>query len=164
MSEGTVTSADAAAKRVPKAFKELKKEELVAAANAFGASPEGSKETIIADLAEMGVTWEDYATAFLVEKPEEPVDDLVVSQPEEEPLPEAAHVATADEQIALPVEQKYLVKMIRENPSFEFKGYKFTQDRPYAVMNAQDAQTILSSEDGFRQAFPAELEEFYDRA
>lgn len=58
-------------------------------------------------------------------------------------------------------DKKYLIKMERENPYFEVGKYVFTKDHPYAIVDAEDVNVILRQEQGFRQALPDEIEEFY---
>lgn len=170
MSDDVVTSADVAGKKVPTGWSDLKKPELLAAANAFGTSTEGNAKELVADLVEAGVTWEQYEKAFLVE-PDEKEEPVVAEPPiappaprptnviEEAPMTEQLVTKPAHEELA--VTNKYLIKMTRDNPYFEHGGHKFTQEHPYAIMTAREAQDILQHEDGFRQAFPDELEEFY---
>src|SRR6476646_3841656 len=157
----------AALEKKPKSFKDLKKEQLVAAAEYFGTESEGNVESLRADLADGGITWAMYHNVFI--DPDNPIAEAVTP---DEPAKvdvedwtdaqegETVTVTTAP---AVPVltQEKYLIKMVRENPYFEFKKYKFTQEKPYALMDAKDAQEILSTERDFRQAFPDELQEFY---
>lgn len=149
-----ISSADVA-KKTPKSFRDLNKDELKAAALYFGTEDEGTKDALVADLAENGVTWEQYVEAFLDEKTA-PVDEVVEATGEEEPVKVEAAKPTA-----LTPQSSYLIKMDRKNPYFEFGTYKFTQDNPYVIMPADAAQAILTQEQGFRQATPAELQEFY---
>lgn len=154
-------------------FETLKKPELVAAARAFGADEDGTAAEIRASLLENGVTWEMYQAAFAPkQEPEpepapEPQTPNVIKSSDITPakevntVTETTEVVTAEAVPQLQAQKNYLVKMTRENPYFEFGKYKFTQENPYAIMTAEDAQRILSSEEGFRQAFPAELQEFY---
>lgn len=159
-------------RRTPTSFTHLNKDELVAAVEYFGSLEPGveagdlNKESLKAALVEDGVTWKVYAEAFNLDvpkdEPDEEEDNIVrsenVTKPKEDNV---AEVVTQDPSPALKPSDKYLVKMTRKNPYFEFRRYKFTQDNPYAIMTADDAQAILQNEDGFRQAFPAELQEFY---
>jgi len=157
---------------VPSSFKALKKQELVAAAEYFGTSTEGNVTALRADLEDAGVTWAQYAEAFRLPGWEDlkareentaslpdPVNDW--DEEEETPLSKTPAVAAA-EQPTFTDEQKYLVKFVGKNPYFEHKRFKFTQDRPYAIMTAAQAQDALETEpNNFRQAFPKELQEFY---
>lgn len=65
------------------------------------------------------------------------------------------------ESIPVTSQDSYLIKMDRKNPLFEVRGHRFTQSHPYALMNAEDADYVLTHEDGFRQATPSELREYY---
>lgn len=158
----------------PTKLSELQKPELLAAAKHFGSDEKGNAKELLASLVEDGVTIEDYNLVFHPE-PEKPVEQQAAPAPNvlttdvldeiygegEEEVPVVEELVTAPENADLAPKQKYLIKMTRKNPYFEFKHHKFTQERPYAIMSASDAQEILSTEEGFRQAFPAELEEFY---
>lgn len=171
MSEDAITSVDAAPKKQPTAFRDLSKDQLVAAANAFGTLDEGNKQELLADLEESGVTWKMYVKQFQLEGHEDipDVEEVAPLQVDEVDLVDAPEgVEDLSEPVtAAPVElapaDKYLIKFIGENPYFEFGKYKFTQDSPYGVMPASDAQKALVNEPTkFRQAFPAELQDFYN--
>lgn len=153
----------------PTAFEDLKRPELIAAAAAFGARETGTAKQIIADIEEMGVSWDDYAKAFGLVEPD-PVDpfDEFAPLPNDEIEFIDEEVDTMDELITvaetpqLEASSKYLVKFIGENLYFERGRYKFSQDKPYAIMNARDANDALVEEpEKFRQAFPKELKEYY---
>lgn len=168
--DNVVSTTDVAPLKEPKSFNDLNKEQLVAAALAFGADESGTKDSIKADLTEMGVTWQMYLDAFYPDKDKEPVaEESVLPEPTDiedwpdadEGVNEVSEIVTKEETPQLAPQDKYLIKMTRANPYFEFEDKKFTQDKPYAIMSAAQAQRILETEDGFRQAYPAELQEFY---
>lgn len=155
----------------PKSFEDLTLDELVSAANMFGTETEGDEKTLREDLTLNGVKWNMYVRAFRLpgwedipaDEPSWPVEVDVEDAPDadEQEVVQVQEVIAAPP-VALAADQKYLVKFIGENPYFEFKRYRFTQDNPYAVMPAADAQDALVTEaKKFRQAFPAELQEFY---
>jgi hypothetical protein len=168
-----VTTTEVAPKKVPKSFNDLNKAQLVEAALAFGADDSGNAADIKADLASMGVTWKMYAQAFKLEGyeaiPEEPEEFEMPEPVDVEDWPDAEEgeelnspVITAAPTPKLDAAEKYLIKFVGENPYFEFGKYKFTQENPYGIMPASDAQNALVKEpEKFRQAFPAELQEFY---
>lgn len=170
--ENVVTTEDVAPKKQPKSFRDLKKQQLVEAADYFGADSEGNAEAIRTDLEDMGVTWKMYVKAFKLEGhediPEQPeVAPLEVELPDEddeqEVEEEVSDVVTYDPTPKLATADNYLIKFIGENPYFEFEQYKYTQDKPFAIMPADAAQRALEQEPKkFRQAFPKELQEFYD--
>lgn len=172
--ETNVVSSSDVAKVTPQSFADLKKPELVEAADLFGADNVGNVKELRANLAEAGVTWEMYATAKQLpgyedktladfEKFTLPEPTNVEDWPDEEAVNEVREPQTAAPHPVLPTDVPYLIKMTRENPYFEFENKKFTQENPYAIMDAQQAQRILEREEGFRQAYPAELAEFYDK-
>lgn len=121
-----------------------------------------NKPTVLAALLEGGVEWKDYATLKGLNAPtieEEPVviEEVVVTAPV---IEEEVEIITAGP-LAPSRTQKYLLKMDRENVRFDIRGHKFTQEHPYALVSADDADHILTKEKGFRMAYPSELEEFY---
>lgn len=167
----------------PKGFDDLKPAELYRSALEDFALPveeedKGKKKVLLAAFLEGGVTWDDYVAqhpeiAPVVEEPvyvpsaANQVQDTTL-HPENkwaEPV-EAVAVVEAPRVVvkeAIPVtsQDNYLIKMTRENPLFEVRGHKFTRSHPYALVNAADADYILTNEEGFRQATPSELREFY---
>lgn len=128
--------------------------------------PTDNKETVLAALAESGVAWSDYVDQHPEVAPEEapaPNPGVVTSASlKEEPVVEApAPRIRVQESPVTNTTDTFLIKMTRENPLYETRGYRFTQAHPYALVSAKDAQYILSKEEGFRQAFPDELDEYY---
>lgn len=175
MSETTsnvVTSADVAPKKNPTSFAELSLAQLQEAARAFGSDSEGTKKAIHANLVEDGITWPMYVKQFKLEG-HESIPDAELVEPTQVELPDGDDeegveelsndtVTTAPQVAELAPQGKYLIKFIGENPYFEFKKYKFTQEKPYGIMPPSDAQAALVNEPKkFRQAFPDELAEFY---
>lgn len=163
-------------------FTKLKGDDLRAVAGAFAVevTEADNDKTIRAALVEDGVTakmvaeaFPDYAELVGLTKPVEevkvePVTPDVVTSPAarvaetkevEEPVTVTNEVIT-DPGINFAQGGKFLVKMTRENPLFEIAGHRFTQDHPYALLDAERAEIVLS-EDGFRQAKPSELREYY---
>lgn len=120
-----------------------------------------NKKTILAALVEDGVTFDQYAklkglNTVKSNAPTPPKVGPVVSEvPEQE-----VEIVTA-QPITDGPQQKWLLKMERDNVRYDVRGHKFTAEHPYALVSPQDAEYILNHEKGFRQAFPSELEEFY---
>jgi hypothetical protein len=55
-----------------------------------------------------------------------------------------------------------LVKMERENYTYEIYGHMFTKEHPYIAMSSEDAQLIFDHDPrGFRIATPNEVKEYY---
>lgn len=128
-------------------FDTLKVSELKKVAEDFGVELEAAsnKASIIAALAEEGVTWQVY------EKATKDVEDATE---EIEILPKY----TAKSEIE---KDQVLVKMTRNNFRYDIMGYTFTKDHPFVPMKEEDAQEIFDMEDGFRLASPKEVQDFY---
>jgi len=126
-------------------FEELKKAELLAAAETFGVevAATATKPIIIAALNEDGVTTEMYLEAFLADKEEAPVVTEAKSVP------------------AQPKGPTVLLKMERANGTYEIRGYRFTRDNPYLPVDEDAANYILENVPGFKIASPKDAQEFY---
>ena len=157
---------------VPQKWSDLKKPQVLAAAEAFGTQTTGTVKEMLADLQDANVSWLDYQVMFgLVEEP--PVEDRGFTRVDEDEVEiewidgevednMTETLITAPRIAPMAPAEKYLIRFIGENPYFERGRYKFTAEKPYAIMNAQDAQDALVDEPKkFRQAFPDELKEFY---
>jgi hypothetical protein len=129
-------------------FETLKKEDLLKIAEEFGtdAKPSDTKAVIIAALNEDGVTWEQAAQ----------IDQQVAEKDAE--LREEKNAADAK---AKAEEEQALLRMMRENGTFEVRGYRFTKAHPIGVVAASDAEWIVDNVEGFRYATPREAQEFY---
>lgn len=110
-----------------------------------------SKSTILAKLAENGVTWEYHKEQLgeSVEATEEKNNDDTKDSP------------VFDSSIDSDEEQQVLLKMTRANSTFQVRGATFTRANPYAVVNESDAEFILDTYEGFSVATPREVREFY---
>lgn len=135
------------------------------------------KDKIIEALNTDGVTWEMYTSknpgAAGIEEPEPVVaerttvaDGVITSDVVTGKVAEPV-LRTKKEEINVAANDIWLVHMDRENPYFEFRGesklHKFTQENPFAVMSASDANLITSSEEGFSIATPAQAAAFYEK-
>lgn len=153
-------------------FNSLSKEELYRVAVedfAVEVKPTDSKKVLLAALAEDGVTWEMYKQAYPDTEVEEDEVPAVVTSTDvtgavATEVPVVPKVRTRTEEVNTATADMYLIKMNRENPYFEFRGYKFTTEHPFAVMPAADADKILKQEDGFAIATPSEANEYYQRS
>ena len=127
-------------------FENLKIAELREVADAFGVdrSEAKTKKLLLAALAEDGVTSEDYAKFVDADKVE--VEDAEVEAPKKK-------VVTGPE---------ILVKMNRENPTYEILGHRFTREHPYIAMSQEEAQEVFDHDPrGFVIATPAEVQNYY---
>jgi len=129
-------------------FETLNKPVLLQVAEDFAVDVKATdnKATIIAALVEDGVTWDMYKAAF--------------PDPEDEPdvTPEAP---VAEKPAVVREVPKVLVKMERQNPRFEIRGYTFSKQHPFVPVTEEDANYIISHLDGFRIAMPQEAQDFY---
>lgn len=57
---------------------------------------------------------------------------------------------------------KVLIRMERENPTYNVRGYKFTYDHPFCLVSEVDAEYLTSNIEGFYYATPKEAAEFYE--
>lgn len=153
-------------KEIPESFNDLDVAELRRTAVedfAVDIKATDNKKTVLAALVEDGVEWEQYAAlkGLSVPEPEPVVEPAPEVEPAEATIPEPeVEIITATAPAPNAV-QKYLIRMERDNVRYDTRGYKFTQEHPYALVNADDANYILEKEIGFRMATPRELEEFY---
>jgi len=60
-------------------------------------------------------------------------------------------------------QKNLLLKMTRQNPTFETYGYRFTRESPYRAVPAEDAEKIMSEHEGFVIATPSEVKSFFDK-
>lgn len=166
----------------PTKFQDLTKDELIRSAIEDFAieldeDERGSKSNVLAAFVESSIFWDDYVAQHpeVAPEPEAPAvvtsnapthgvvgedtvkGTLANSQEVDEP------VASEVPRTALPTQapDEYILKMTRENELYQTRGYTWTSEHPYALVSSADAQWILENEDGFRQAFPQELSEFY---
>ena len=133
----------------------LKREDLLAVAEYFAVELEGenpTKNEVLAALAagKEPVTWEQYKSMFL---PNQKVDSVEANQ-ESSKLVEDTSNSLADGKILL-------IKMERANTRYDIRGYTFTKEHPIRPVDEESAEYILEHEEGFRQARPSELEEYY---
>lgn len=153
---------------MPSSFKDLERKELYRSAIedfAVEVKERDSAEIIRAALFESGVEWKDYVAQHpevapvVVETKRHPNQDNVVTSVDLK-APTQIQVLTAAP--AVPQQEAmYLVKMSRANHYFEFGRYKFTNDHPFVVMDADSTNRILSQETGFAIATPLEASEYY---
>jgi hypothetical protein len=125
-------------------FDALKKDDLLKIADDFGVDikPTDTKAVIIAALAEDGVTWEQAAQL------DKTVADIDAD------LKEEASVARENG-------PKDLLKMSRANGTFEVRGYKFTKQHPFGLVDKENAEWIVENIDGFNYATPKEAQAYY---
>jgi len=129
-------------------FTELKLPELKKIADSFGVdiSDIKTKNEVVSRLAEEGITWQMYDKFTNTEKEE-------VKVPAIEQKKRAAKLDKSN---------SVLVKMERNNHSYQAAGYTFTSQHPFVAMPEEIAQNIFDTQVGFRLATPREAQEFYN--
>jgi hypothetical protein len=177
--------------KTPTKFGDLSKDELIRSAVEDFAielsdDEKKGKNTVLAAFAESNILWEDYVSQHPEVAPEPAV--VTSNAPSHSSVEESTQtgfitpvVEDRDDNGQVPYEAKpnmtvqtaqplipanagdqpFLLKMTRENAVYQTRGYEFTEEHPYALVSAADAQWILENEKGFRQAFPQELADFY---
>lgn len=128
-------------------FTDLKVADLRKVAETFAVDlgTEKSKAVIIAQLEEEGITYQMYDKFLGAEKEEIEVPALEKKKREK----------------TLKQEDTLLVKMERNNHSYQTMGYTFSTEHPFVAMATSDAQKIFDMETGFRVATPREAQEYY---
>jgi hypothetical protein len=131
-------------------FSELKLDELKQAADYYGVElPKKfgiSKKEVAEELQLNGVSYEDWAK---------------VKKSYEEQSAEVEHAPAAEP--GEPEPEKVLLKMERLNPTFEERGYRFTQVHPFVLVDEETADFLMETYEGFRIASPRELREYYKK-
>jgi len=147
-------------------FKKMRVEDLYnMATTQFGVEvPEtATKPQIIIALEENGVTWA-MAKQFDAAAAAVDVEEVAAPAPAEETdkvvLKEVTSIDVKQES-AVKVEAPVLVKMNRENPTYNVRGYTFTSTHPFVLVSPEDANFICAHEEGFSMATPAEAAAFY---
>lgn len=127
-------------------FSTMKVADLKEVAEYFAVDLEGvrGKPAILAALEEEGITYEMYAQFADAEKAEADI----LPRKEKKPVADGANLV--------------LVRMDRENPSYDINGYTFTREHPYVAMTEDDAEFIFETQEGFRMATPREIQEYYN--
>ena len=129
-------------------FLDLKISDLRKVADSFGVDASGakSKQEISALLEEEGITYQMYSKFAGAEK-------------EEIEIP--AFEKEKREKKTVKKEDAVLVRMDRDNHSYQALGYTFTREHPFVAMSEYDAQKIFDTQYGFRLATPREAQEYY---
>jgi hypothetical protein len=109
-----------------------------------------NKNELLAILADEGVSFSMYQSLSKSDKadPEE-----VLAPRSQAQDPTKVDVDNLDHQVVL--------KMERENGTFQAYGITFTKDHPFAVVSEEQANQICTTFQGFRPALPMELKEYY---
>ena len=141
-------------------FQSLNKDVLQQVADEFAVewtNENPTKNQMLKDLDEEGITWAMYKQAFPDPEDEPEVEDEPVDEdddPNEEDTSQASKKFSAKP-------KEVLVKMTRANPTYEVRGYFFTKTHPFLPVSPDDADFLVDTLGGFKIASPREVEEFY---
>lgn len=147
---------------------EFTKAELKTIADKFGTeltADDKNKDSIVNKLVDDGVDVELVFSQIPELKSRYTVEDANVvtsGAVNADPAETEVKVITQQEFVPKP-QEKFLMKMERANAYYEVGKYTFTEQHPYALVDASDYTKVLN-EGGFRQATPDELQEYYDLA
>jgi hypothetical protein len=130
-------------------FLNLKISDLRKTAESFGVDTEGakSKQEIAALLEEEGITYQMFEKFNGAEKEEIEIPEFEKQKREKK---------------IMKTQNTVLVKMDRDNYSYQTMGYTFSQQHPFVAMNESEAQRIFDTQNGFRLATPREAQEYYN--
>jgi len=158
-------------------FEDFNKDELEKIADEFSLDVENpdDEDELRAAVEEVGAT--EVALSFpqwadrLVEEDDEEEDALVTSDntPKKGAAKKTAKKAPAKKTAAKKAtaprtvvpEDKTLLKMTRNNPIYEVRGYRFTRQMPYVFVDNDDVDFLIEVEGGFTVAKPSEVEKFF---
>lgn len=59
-------------------------------------------------------------------------------------------------------DDRTLLKMTRNNPVYEVRGYRFTRQMPFVFVKTEDVDFLIEVEGGFTVAKPSEVESFFN--
>lgn len=127
-------------------FDTLKVKELREIAESFAVDipQKATKQEIIMVLEEEGVDFNTYAKFSDAEKIE----------------PEKG-IQGRPQQVDIRNPDTVVVKMVRNNMSYQIGDYVFSQEHPFVPMSSDHAQRIFDSIEGFVLATPREVQEYY---
>lgn len=124
----------------------LKKPELLKAAEEFAVDVDKTwtNKKIVEEIEAFGVTADMYIASDLYQSGE--------LTPDVKAVPRAGARKPAGSEV--------LIKMTRQNPTYEIRGYRFTKKDPFVVVDEENANYILELE-GFSIASPKAAQEYY---
>lgn len=145
-------------------FKNLNKEKLLGAAEfaSVDVTEENNKAEIIAALEEAGFSWSNYQK-FVGADERIPGEAKRQAEAPRQEVASDAHAELASQ--AIQFDQLVLIKMERQNPTFDILGHRFTKQQPFKALSVDEAQRIIDTAaslgGGFRIATPAEAKEYF---
>lgn len=118
------------------------------------------RKTVLKALKDDGITFDMYvddrkAHGEWAEKDEERFFGSESAEEEDDDEPVTATSAVEVE------EEVVLIKMVRANPSFATRGYRFTREHPFAPVKESDVDYFTEYLGGFVPATPKQIKEYY---
>lgn len=137
-------------------FEEMKRNELDKVAEEFAVDTKDvkNKTELIERLTDEGVTFKEWEKMQKVNEEEmELASATTLPADVDEPEVESNEEPSA--------ENTFLVKMERQNPSYDAIGKTFTSKHPFMVCTKEEVDRLMYEHTGFRMATPQEVEEYY---
>lgn len=109
-------------------------------------------------------------TERLIEEPEDDEEDSALVTSENTPKKgvakktakkTVAKKAATSSKTVVP-DDRTLLKMTRNNPVYEVRGYRFTRAMPFVFVKTEDVDFLIEVEGGFTVAKPSEVESFFN--
>jgi DNA gyrase/topoisomerase IV subunit A len=161
---------------------DLNKDELEKIADEFALDTDLEEDELRAEVAKLSKAEVALSFPELADRLEDDEEDedeevaLVTSEttPKKGTAKKAAKKTTAKKATtktaeATPVKSKTVVpddrtllKMTRNNPVYEVRGYRFTRQMPYVFVKTEDVDFLIEVEGGFAVAKPTEVEAFFN--
>jgi hypothetical protein len=106
---------------------------------------------------------DDEEASALVTSEDTPKKGTAKKTAKKAPAKKAAAAKTAEPAKSKTVvpNDRTLLKMTRNNPVYEVRGYRFTRQMPYVFVKNEDVDFLIEVEGGFTVAKPSEVEEFF---
>jgi hypothetical protein len=163
-------------------FEDFNKEELAKIADEFvldveDADNEDELRAAVGNLSqeEVALSFPQWAHRLELESDEDDEEDSAVvtsdNTPKKGAAKKTAKKAPAKKAAAKTAESKSktvvpddrtLLKMTRNNPVYEVRGYRFTRQMPYVFVQNADVDFLVEVEGGFAVAKPSEVEDFFN--
>lgn len=134
----------------------MKRNELDKVAEEFAVDTKDvkNKTELIERLTDEGVTFKEWEKMQKVNEEEmELASATTLPADVDEPEVESNEEPSA--------ENTFLVKMERQNPSYDAIGKTFTSKHPFMVCTKEEVDRLMYEHTGFRMATPQEVEEYY---
>lgn len=114
------------------------------------------------DRLELETDEDDEEESALVTSDNTPKKGAAKKAAKKAPAKKAAATKTAETKSKTVVpDDRTLLKMTRNNPVYEVRGYRFTRQMPYVFVKNEDVDFLIEVEGGFTVAKPSEVESFF---